>query len=134
MINSYTINITHTQFVSFSIVPKPIVKMTAIGSQTMGDNLSLKCDANITKGISSSINFTWKINDTEIGDTGQVVKHPLSDTSVLYTNSLNISSLNSTDNNTVYSCQAVINTSLSVNVSDAVSLTIKITGKKLYTK
>ena len=108
--------------------------MTAIGSQTMGDNLLLRCDANITKRISSSVNFTWKINDTEIGDTGQVVKHPLSDTSVLYTNSLNISSLNSTNNNTVYSCQAVINTSLSVNVSDAVSLTIKITGKKLYTK
>ena len=110
------------------IVPSPTVKVIAIGSQTMGDKLSLRCDVNITKGISSSVILVWKINDTE---RGEIVKYPLSNTSVMYTNFLNISSLNSTDNNTVYNCQAVINTSLSVNVSDNASLTINIAGKKL---
>ena len=99
--------------------------MTAIGSQTIGDELTIQCNATIARGISSSVNLImWKINDTgrkEIGD-------PFSNTSEVYT----ISSLNSTDNNTIYSCQAVINTSLSVNASDVANLTIRITGKKLY--
>ena len=112
------------------IVPSPTVEVIAIGSQTMGDKLSLRCDVNITKGISSSVILVWKINDTE---RGEIAIYPLNNTSVMYTNFLNISSLNSTDNNTVYNCQAVINTSLSVNVSDIdnANLTINIAGKKL---
>ena len=106
------------------------MKLIAIGSQTVGDKLSLRCDVNITKGISGSVNFVWKINDTESRENGQVVKNPLSNTLVQYTNFLNISSLNLTDNNTVYSCQAVINTSRSVNASGNASLTINVTGKK----
>ena len=82
----------------------------------------------VTKGVSGSVNFVWKINGTEIG---QLQKSLLSDTSVQYTNFLNISSLNLTNNNTVYSCQAVINTSRSMNTSDSASLTLNVTGKKL---
>ena len=102
-------------------VPKPIVNITTIGNQTVGDKLSLRCDASVTKGITSNIHFVWKINDTE-------VRNLLSNATILmYTSFLNISSLNLTDNYNVYYCQAVLSTS--GIASDSASVTLNVIGK-----
>ena len=95
----------------------------------MGDKLSLRCDVNLSKGISGSVNFVWKINNTEVELHN--MSFPLSNTSALYTDFLNISSLNLTDNNAVYQCQAEIVTSHSVNLIVSINLTLNVTGKKL---
>ena len=102
-------------------VPKPTVNMSIVGNQTEGDKLSLRCDASITKGITSNIHFVWKINDT-------AVTNPLSNVTILmYTSFLNISSLNLTDNYNVYYCQAVLSTS--GIASDSASITLNVIGK-----
>ena len=111
------------------IVPKPTITLTGTGNQTVGDELSLRCDVNLSKGISGSVNFVWKINNTEVELHN--MSFPLSNTSALYTDFLNISSLNLTDNNAVYQCQAEIVTSHSVNLTVSINLTLNVTGKKL---
>ena len=116
------------------IVPKPTITLNSTGNQTVGDELSLRCVVSLPKGISGSLNFVWKINNTD-----QTAKIPFNDTSVslsntstLYTDFLNISSLNLTDSNTVYQCQAEIVTSHSVNLTVSSYLTLNVTGKKLF--
>ena len=89
----------------------------------MGDNLSLRCDINRTKGITSSMSIVWKINNTKIGGgIGSSISNKISISVQNTTSFLNISSLELTDSNTVYCCQVVINTSQSVNASNHFTL------------
>ena len=86
------------------------VRLTAIGSQNVGDKLSLRCDVNITEGIAINIYIQWKINNTVEKDYSL---HSM--TSV--TEFLNLTSLQISDNNTIYQCLAMINTQQNQTIS-----------------
>ena len=86
------------------------VRLTAIGSQNVGEKLSLRCDVNITEGIAINIYIQWKINNTVVKDYSL---HSM--TSV--TEFLNLTLLQISDNNTIYQCLAMINTQQNHNIS-----------------
>ena len=77
------------------------VRLTAIGSQNVGEKLSLRCDVNITEGIATNIYIQWKINNTVVKDYSL---HSM--TSV--TEFLNLTLLQISDNHTIYQCLAMI--------------------------
>ena len=88
-------------------VPRPIITgLTAPAVQNFGEPLTLTCDVTTVRGITSGLTITWSSSlDGEVrrveNVTGNVV-----DSSVLYSDQLNISSLVSDDR---YTCRAVIN-------------------------
>ena len=89
--------------------PKPSVRVTSIGSQTVGDPLSLRCDVTTIFYI-SNVDIIWMINGVEVNRTNNVEKDPMSNLSLTlyrdFYNSTRLLQLN--DNNTIYQCQAVI--------------------------
>ena len=106
--------------------------MTVIENETVGYNLSMRCDIHIAKGIYSSVNIIWKIRNVEkrkITVAGSSF-HSINMTSLKYTDFL---SVQLTDNNTVYYCQAVINASSSLSASDNLTLKYNASGKYLVT-
>ena len=106
------------------IVPKPTVRIITIGNKTLGDKLLLRCDVNITKGISGSVNIEWKINGTRKGKLLRSSLHNVLNVTLSSTSSLKL-----TDNNTVYYCQAVINASQSVKTNTSFVLKFNVSGK-----
>jgi len=92
-------------------VPDPIVKVTTIGNQTVGDPLSLRCDVATINSI-DNVYIIWKINGTEAKLMTDTIKSQINTSSVMYTNFYNITLLQLHDNKTKYQCQAVIKTHL----------------------
>jgi len=94
--------------------------VTAI-AQNIGDPLSLRCDVSTVKGITSSVDIVWMTNGgTPIVLAGNVTANETA--YVYYYNSSKTLTIN--DNNTVYQCQVVINTSPVINITGNVTLNV----------
>ena len=91
------------------IVPAPNVSVTALDANpAVGKSFPMKCTVTVVKGIIiGSVNITWIFNGTEIEEN----KYNLTD-STEYVSWYNITELQPKDNNTVYYCNATINTTL----------------------
>ena len=85
--------------------------------------LSLKCDITTVKGINDSMDIIWMKNNEEILRENDKVGYSKG-TSTLYTSLYNITLLKMIDDDITYYCQAVINTSPSVNNSDNFTLNV----------
>ena len=111
----------------YPIVPAPDVNVAVVGNETVGSSLSLQCNVIVVKGIDSSVDIVWMRDGTEVLRENDLMRYPFNETRLLYTSHYNITLLQMSDNDTMYSCQAVINTSPSVNNSD--NYTLNVTGK-----
>ena len=110
------------------IVPPPDVSIGVVGNEIVGSSLSLQCNATVVRGVNSSVGFIWMRDGAEVLMENNSMGYPLSNiTRLLYTSHLNIPLLEISDSGTMYSCQAVINASPSVNDSD--NYTLNVTGK-----
>ena len=91
------------------IVPVPDVSVTALDAYpAVGKSFSMKCTVTVAKGIIiGNVNITWISNDTVIVEN----EYNLTD-STEYVSWYNIIQLQSRHNNTVYYCNATINTTL----------------------
>ena len=96
------------------VVPAPAVNITVLNKHnpTIGSPLLMECSVTTVRGINGSVDIVWMKDDTEIFRADDVVGK-LNETRglMLYTNSYSISTLQMTDNNTTYYCQAKINAS-----------------------
>ena len=90
------------------IVPVTIVNVTALDANpAVGKLFPMKCTVTVAKGITNgSVNITWIVNDTVVRDN----KYNFTD-STEYVSWYNIT-LQPKHNNTVYYCNATINTRL----------------------
>ena len=111
----------------YPIAPTPDVSVAVVGDEIVGSSLSLQCNATVLKGINSSVDIVWMRDGTEILRENNSMGYPFNETRLPYTSYYNITLLQTNDNDTMYSCQAVINTSPSVNNSD--NCTLNVTGK-----
>ena len=95
----------------YFVVPAPTVNTVVIGNETVGSSITLKCNATVVKGINSSVDIIWIKDDTEVLRENDTVGYPVNGRKLLlYTSYYNITLLQMSDNDTVYNCQAVINT------------------------
>ena len=126
-----TIEIVYLLSVMYTCIIVTDVRVTAVGDQTVGDPLSLRCDVTAIFYI-SNVDIIWKINGVEVNRTNNVEKDPMSIASLtVYTDYYNSTQLlQLSDNNTIYQCQAVIQPqfyplSLEMAASDNFSLIVK---------
>ena len=107
----------------YTIVPTPTVNVTIQTNQTAGEPLTLYCMVTTVRGITSSVDIMWLVDDSllEIADV-------TSDDMQLYMTSYIIDQLSVTDNERVYQCKVLINSSDAlVMASD--NFTLNVTGK-----
>ena len=99
--------------------------MTAL-RQHIGNPLSLRCAVTTVRGITNGVNIVWKVNNTVIIEryNGNVTEE---ETSYVYYYNAD-TNLTVNDNNTVYQCQVIINSSPLISSTD--NLTLNIIGKR----
>ena len=108
-----------------TLVPTPTVNVTAPETQIVGQSLTLQCEVTTVRGITSRVDILWSSNGTQIQRINNVSLTTMNN-SLVYTDSYNISQLNTTDDDKVIQCEVVINASPSV-AND--SITLDVTGE-----
>jgi len=107
-------------------VPTPSVTVTTPNTQTVGQPLTLTCNATTVRGITSRVDFVWRRGSMVLirrSNTSPIVE----DSSLIFTNTYSISQLNTTDDGRVYQCEVVINSIPSVTATN--SLTLEVMGR-----
>ena len=105
-------------------VPTLIVNVTATKTQMVGQSLTLECSVTTVRGITSRVDIIWSSDGTELERMEGVSVSSTTDNSVVYTDTYNISQLNTTDDGREYQCEVVINTSPPVIANDSVTLDV----------
>ena len=83
-------------------------------NQDNDNPLSLKCDVVIVKGITSSVDIVWKMNNTEVQRENGNVTEEVTSYTYFYTNNMKLN----TSNDYVFQCQVIINASPLINNTD----------------
>lgn len=104
------------------------MSLAILNDTTVGSELSLKCDANIVRGVTSSANIVWMKNKTSMNDDRIIIHSTVSDVNILfYTSHLQFLYLSEDDEST-YTCTVTIR-----NVSTSVSVELKNFNRKFIT-
>ena len=74
-----------------------------------GQPLILQCSVNTIKDINSRVDFVWISNDTEVERVEGVNPKLTSHNSLVYTHYYIIPQLSNTDNNSLYTCDMIVN-------------------------
>ena len=100
----------------YLVVPPPNVTLSVLDDEPIiGKPLSLECNVTVARGVTSSVDIIWMVNDTDDirrtmnSQNKDVYKMKLTDDTTQYRNVYGITELKLTDNNTEYYCKAVIN-------------------------
>ena len=96
--------------------------MTAPNNQTVGQSLTLQCEATIVRGITSRVDIVWSSGGTELQRMN--VSSTMTNNSLVYTDSYTISLLSTTDDGNVIQCEVVINTSPPVMANGDITLNV----------
>ncbi|XP_065911365.1 uncharacterized protein [Dysidea avara] len=107
-------------------IPTLIVNVTATKTQMVGQSLTLECSVTTVRGITSRVDIIWSSDGTELERMEGVSVSSTTDNSVVYTDTYNISQLNTTDDGREYQCEVVINTSPPVIANDSVTLDVMV--------
>ena len=110
--------------VFISTVPTPSVTVTALNTQTVGQPLTLTCNAVTVRGITSRVDVIWSrdgmvIRSTQGGNASLALGRTAD-----YTDTYTISQLNTTDDGREYQCEVVINTSPPVMATGSIMLDV----------
>ena len=100
--------------------------MTALNTETVGQSLTLQCEATTVRGITSRVDIVWSSGGTELERMNGVSSTTM-DSLLVYTDSYTISQLSTTDEGRVIQCEVVINASPLVVATD--SITLNVTGE-----
>ena len=108
----------------FTLVPTPIVMVTAPNTQVVGQSLELNCDVNITRGITSEVDIVWGTETIKLNRTDDVNLILIEGTVFTYTSTYTIEQLSTSDKDRVYYCELVINSVSPVVVNDSILLNV----------
>ena len=110
----------------YILVPTPTVSLTALNTQTVGQSLTLQCEVTTVRGITSRVDIVWSSGGTILRRINSTTATTM-DNSLVYTDSYNISQLNTTDDDRVIHCGVVINSTDLVMASN--NITLDVIGK-----
>ena len=85
--------------------------VTAPITQVVGQSLTLECSVTAVRGITSRVDILWSRGGTEVERMEGVSVSSTTGNMVMYTDTYNISQLNTIDDGREYQCEVVINTS-----------------------
>ena len=95
--------------------------MTTPNTQTLGQSLTLQCEVTTVRGITSRVDIVWSSNGIVLRRINSTIATTV-DNSLVYTDSYNISQLNTTDDGRVIQCEVVINASPPIMATDNITL------------
>ena len=88
----------------------------ALNTQIVGQSLTLKCEVTTVRGITNRVDIVWSSNDIVLRRINDTMATTM-DSSLVYTDSYNISQLSTTDNGRVIQCEVMINASQQIMAS-----------------
>ena len=97
--------------------------MTALDTQTVGQSLTLQCEVTTVRGITSRVDIVWSSGGTELERMNDTTATTMDD-SLVYTDSYNIATLNTSDNNRVIECEIVIDVDPIVTANGTIMLDV----------
>ena len=107
------------------LVPTPdIVSLTVITTQTVGQALTLECNATTVRGITSRVDIVWSSNGLELKRIEGANVSFISDSLVTYVDYYNALQLNTSDDGRVFQCKMIVNTSPALMADDNVTLDV----------
>jgi len=116
-------------FITYTTVPIPEVTVTIPNTQTVGQPLTLTCDAVTMRGITSNVDLVWRRDNSIIQRLDNTDPTTMNSTSLVYTDTYTISQLSTYDDGIQYECRLMIRASPVVRVMDTV--TLDVTGKSV---
>ena len=122
---SFCANIT----VFLCLVPDPIVNVTTLTDQLVGQSLTLQCNVTTVRGITSGVEIVWSSNGTELQKTNDSSPTTLNNLAV-YIDTYVIPMLNTSHNTREYQCTVLIDANPPKNVSDNIRLNVN--GKYVF--
>ena len=114
-------------YIICTVVPTPLIKVTIINNQTVGQSLSLGCRITTVRGITSRVDIVWSSDGAELNRTEELDPSSTTNYSVLYTELYIIPQLSTLDEGRTITCDVLINAMSPVTTTD--SVTLNVTGK-----
>ena len=90
----------------------------------MGESLTLQCNVTTVRGITSRVDIVWSSNGVELKRIREANISFASDSIQMYTGYYNILELSTSNDGSVYKCEAVVNRNHSATDSDSITLDI----------
>lgn len=101
------------------------MSVTALSNQTVGQTLMLECNLTIARGINRNVDIMWNVsNGTVIKMINNANASSTTSTTLVYIDIYTISILSVNDDDEVYVCAAVINTTSQIMVDDNITLDV----------
>ena len=100
--------------------------VTALNAPTVGQPLMLECVMSTPTGISSTVDVAWRRDGVELEYIENISSNFSSPEVVVYTNIYTIPLLGTYDDDIVYECEVIINSSPILKIAD--SIIINVTG------
>ena len=99
--------------------------MTTLNEQIVGQPLMLECAMSTPRGINSRVDIVWTRDGVEVEHMNDVSSNFSSPEVVVYTNIYTIPLLGTYDDDVVYKCEVIINSSPPLRINDNVILNVK---------
>ena len=114
-------------FITSNFVLNYIVDVIAVNNQTVGQPLILECSVTTIRDINSRVDFVWISNGRELERVEGVTGTSSTNNLAVYEDYYIIPQLSIADNNSLYTCEVIINRSPLISATD--NITLNVTGK-----
>ena len=104
--------------------------VTTLNEQIVGQPLMLECTMSTPRGINSRVDIVWTRDGVEVERINDVSSNFSSSKVVVYTNIYTIPLLGTYDDDVVYECEFIINSTPLFRIKDNIILDVK--GMYIY--
>ena len=104
----------------YILVPRPNVLIKTSGEQGVGQSLELECNVQGLIDADTTVNITWTVGDNEVRRIENIPEYLLKDYSDFFT----IPLLSRNEDNNIYQCKVITNTSPLVTTIGDFELTV----------
>ena len=104
--------------------------VTTLNEQIVGQSLMLECAMSTPRGISSRVDVVWSRDGVVVDYINDVSSNFSSPEVVVYTNIYTIPLLGTYDDDIVYECEVIINSSPLLKITE--NITLDVYGKFLH--
>ena len=123
--DSITVCFTCLYLYALSVSNSTNVKVTTLGEQIVGQPLKLECVMLTPRGINSRVDILWTRDGVKVEHVNDVSSNFSSPEVVVYTNIYTIPLLGTIDDDVVYECEVIINSSQPLRLKDNTTLDVK---------
>ena len=96
--------------------------VTTLNEQIVGQPLMLECAMSTPRGITSRVDVVWSRDGVEVEHINDISSNFTSPEVVVYTNIYTIPLLGTYDDDIVYECEVIINSSPKFETTDSITL------------